>query len=296
MVKAKARVSCTIFLPDRESERLNTTNFPFRGDGKDCDESRWFKGSWPCSQNCWPQITKASFCRQLITVMNCGQHASSNERTNFSVYPGSYIEEPQDRGTAASILLAVTHVITEEPTAEIAIYYTDLIDRSDEGIANYVSYACQLIANQYYDRFILLGACPDSARTDCGWIVPDQRLSSCSHCSLEVHRVKRLYDNPRRSQACGLFRCNAFLNTKVVIVRVDTLWNLAWCFLPNTMQRFEELRQVLLAEKSGRIPNGLFSEALLRVYRNLEYLGFFRHVIKPLYKLALVVPVKGINW
>jgi mannose-1-phosphate guanylyltransferase len=83
--------------------------------------------------------------------------------------PGRVLEQPRQLDTGPGILLPATYVLARDPTATVVILPSDHYVYPEERFLARVQQAVSLVERRT-DRLILLGAKPNRAEADYGWI------------------------------------------------------------------------------------------------------------------------------
>lgn len=151
---------------------------------------------------------------RTMVVVNRGQDALA--RRQLADWPDlEIILQPQNRGTALGILLALARLRRRDPDAFVAIFPSDhYVPRPEP----FVEGVCAMAHSS--GGVALLGLVPDRADPDLGWIVPDQPLAS------GLLAIARFIEKPDRAAAARLFRGGALWNAFVIVGRVRELWSL----------------------------------------------------------------------
>ena len=176
---------------------------------------------------------------------------------------GRVIYQPRDRGTAAGVLLGLSHVLAEDPRAIV------LLTPSDHGVARPefftagIRSAIRKVQSRRTD-IVLFGVEPAEPEGDYGWIVPSsRRLKGLRH-------VARFVEKPEISMARALFDAGSVWNTMVLVARAAALLDryrlhltgLTKVFL-NALDRPVEDRALFLARQYEDLPAADFSRDLL---------------------------------
>ncbi len=104
--------------------------------------------------------------------------------------------EPQDRGTAATILLPAHWIHARDPRASVVVLGGDLPVRSEAAFVCHIALAARC-AEQYSDSLILTGL-PQRAQSELGFIVPGERIKSAGAPLFRVqHLIELGPDIPR---------------------------------------------------------------------------------------------------
>lgn len=205
--------------------------------------------------------------RTTFTVVQ--SHRRYYEPELAGVNPARIIVQPANRGTSAAITYSVLRIIREDPDAIIAFFPTDHYYADEAAFIAAVESGCEMVRE--HPRFlVLMGATPESADADYGWIEPgfclghDQKVSS-------LFRVKRFWEKPSPALAAQLHQRGCLLNTFVMIAHAHAFLELLHVTIPDVLRVFAPLAERSFAEAKiaqgvyERLPAGDFSHQVLAV-------------------------------
>jgi mannose-1-phosphate guanylyltransferase len=122
------------------------------------------------------------------------------------------LRQPQSRGTAAAVLLAAQWIEAHDPGATVVYFPCDhFIAREDEFMAQVAEVAGFVRRRPQW--IVLLGAQPDEAEVEYGWIRPGAPVDYGLRWPL--HRVTRFQEKPSREAARAMWREGCLWNTLV---------------------------------------------------------------------------------
>lgn len=126
-----------------------------------------------------------------------------------------YVEQPDNRGTAAAIAAGLARVRRQAPEAVVAVFPSDHYYRTPEAVADAVRHAVAHAA-LHRSQLVLVGAEADSAEGDYGWIEPGNDDDGDG-----VHPVLRFWEKPGRARAAELLDRGCLWNTFITVGTVD---------------------------------------------------------------------------
>jgi mannose-1-phosphate guanylyltransferase len=218
----------------------------------------------------------------MRTVAVVSEQDQAIARTQLADYPGvEIVPQPQDRGTAAGLLLGLAHVRARDPQADVAIFPADHHVQFPLAWANALRQT-RFAAHIASSGIALMGAPADRPATDLGWIVPGARLSATF-----ASEVREFVEKPPFEQARRLLSAGGLWNTMVVVGRVSALWRLARGHIPAVTQHFERYLAALSNRRAYQL--------LTLHYQRMPVADLSRHVLQVASGLA-VVPVVGSGW
>jgi mannose-1-phosphate guanylyltransferase len=190
--------------------------------------------------------------------------------------------QPENRGTAHAVLLSLLRLEARDPRAII------LMLPSGHHIQNEALFARSLrqlaeLAGRNEDSVFMLGADPDRADTELGYIVPADRARH------RPRRVQSFIEKPDFVRARSLLKAGALWNMFTIAGSVRALLGL---YDPSHAASMALLRTAISRKKPHTIDN----EILADVYRRLPSLDFSRHVLEPKAAGLQVLGVPPCGW
>ena len=217
--------------------------------------------------------------RERILVV-VSQHHQAEVTQHLAHWPAeNVIYQPANRDTAPGILLPLTYISHRDPLATVTVFPSDHFVVKEEPFLAAVGRAVAEV--QHCSRqLILLGALPDQAEGDYGWIEPARQESS-----RESRAVLSFVEKPSRAHACELMARGALWNTFVFAARATTLWAMVRQTAPDLADAFERIGSVLRL-CSSYAP--CFTE---HAYERMRAVNFSSGVCEPLVSWLRVLPL-----
>lgn len=158
----------------------------------------------------------------------------------LSERPGTHVlVQPQDRGTAAGMLLPAHWIAWRDPGATVAVFPSDHFVSDDAAFMRHVA-ALGPVVERHPARIVLVGAAPDAPETGYGWIEPGMELEKGA--SGEIRTVHRFVEKPTSPEARACFRSGGLWNTFVMAARVSTFVDAGRRALPELHERLRRIR------------------------------------------------------
>jgi mannose-1-phosphate guanylyltransferase len=194
------------------------------------------------------------------------------------------------------VFLPVTYIYSQDPQATVIILPSDHFVFPERLFIEQVNTARDL-ANRFDDRLILIGATPDQAQDEYGWIEPGVRPDSeaCGD-KKRLQNVLSFQEKPTSKNAADFFNRGYLWNTMVMVVKVKTLWRLGQQLLPEMMERFDLLLRVLQAIQARGVNKDQERIAVSHIYAQLQSLNFSRGLLERATEQTLVFPMDQIHW
>jgi mannose-1-phosphate guanylyltransferase len=212
--------------------------------------------------------------RKRILVIVAAEHRAFWERDLTGLAPGrippenispeNVIVQPENKGTAAGILLPTLAVLERDPGARIAFLPSDHFVAKEYVIESSLRLALESL-DELEDGLTLLGITPDAPETGYGWIVParSDRL---------LRPVERFVEKPDERAAAELFTSGALWNSFLFAVKGAALLRffeerlpeltrgLSTAFAPSSAGRKERLAQLYPALETRDFSRDMLQE------------------------------------
>jgi mannose-1-phosphate guanylyltransferase len=195
------------------------------------------------------------------------------------------LAQPADRGTAAGVLLPVLWVHARDPGAVVVLFPSDhLVVENARFIAHIAEVARAVRANP--DWAVLLGARPDRAETEYGWIEPGQALGWTG--AGPISTVSRFWEKPGPGQAAACLEKSWLWNTFVIVARAARLAELGQRYVPRLHARLAALDPFFGTEDERW--------ALRQAYALAPSRNFSRDVLEPAHEELMVSHMPALTW
>jgi len=214
-----------------------------------------------------------------ITTIVAREHRRWWEHELRDVAAENIVVQPENRGTAAGILLPLLHVMLQDQDANIVILPSDhFIEDEDVALAALLDAVGSV--ERHPRRVVLLGMTPDSAERDYGWIVPSR--NGVGRASF----VDSFIEKPAAAAAQSLFDQGALWNSFMLAGSAATL-----------VEMFGQAQPELLMAFIAALKRGIGNPATLdALYRGLRKLDFSTDVLQKLPRSLAVLPVPPCGW
>lgn len=189
------------------------------------------------------------------------------------------VAQPANRGTGPGVLLPLARVLARDPEALVVILPSDHYVRDEPAFQRSIQRA--VAAAQREDAVVLLGAVPDSAETQYGWIVADQGAAGRQPV------IRDFWEKPGAEQARSLLVRGALWNTFIMVGPVRRFWQLARAHLPVQAERLGAYVEAV------DVPGEQL--ALERAYTGMPSADFSADLLQQASGLRLV-PLEACGW
>ncbi len=194
---------------------------------------------------------------------------------------GEIIYQPEERGTAAGVLLGVLSLMAKSPEAIVVLTPSDHGVRCPEVFRQGLRTAFDLIRHER-SQVVLFGAEPDRAHGDYGWIAGDR----APRLDVPVH-VAEFVEKPPADHARALLEAGAVWSTMVVAARGSALVDLYARHLPDL---YATLAPLISLEGADR------RRYLKAIYPTLSRHDFSGDLLGVAHGLSLLVWPSTMGW
>ncbi len=199
------------------------------------------------------------------------------------VAKSNLVVQPDNKGTAPAVLLALMRIAAATPEASVAIFPSDHFLSDDRDFMRHVEIAFEAV-EQRPEFTVLLAMQPSHPGTDCGWIEPAHRVVLGGH---DLYRVQALWNKPDVDHAVRLLKGGGLWNSAVTVGRLSTILGMFMVTAPELYTAFAPLRAK---------PHPLSARNVSNVYKELRPAGFLEHVLGGAPVNLAALPVAGVRW
>lgn len=218
---------------------------------------------------------------RIVTVV-AAQHRRWWASAPARVPPGHVIVQPENRGTAAGILLPLSWILRRDPNARLVILPSDHGVASEETLHGAIIDA--LACTPHPDsEMVLLGVQPQGPETDYGWIVPQPGAEG------RLRPVASFREKPNAETAAKLLAQGGLLNSFILIAGSRFLLALFETSLPDLLHSFQPLLE--------NTQNGTWTDQdLARFYRSIPTFDFSKDLMEKAADTLWVHRVPACGW
>jgi len=227
---------------------------------------------------------------RVITVIGKG-HRRFLRHQNVQ---GMVIEQPSSRGTGAGVFLPATHILAQDPEANVLIFPSDHFVSPKADFLDQVDHA-RRCADHLEDKLILMAAVPDMPETDYGWVEPGEGLPTPErNGKVVIREVRSFREKPCAEEARRCFERGYLWNTMIVAARLRALWRLGKQILPDVIEKFESFGPAGFS----RLGKGRREEraAIARLYQSIPGFDFSSTFLTQAAGHCAVMPLQGVLW
>lgn len=212
--------------------------------------------------------------------------ASQHEQWWRSELPGipldNIIVQPENRGTAAGILLPLVWIARHDRNATVVILPSDHFVESEDTLNDALNQAVSTVSRSEAP-VVLLGVKPEGPEEEYGWIVPCPGPENCPH------RVASFREKPNACAAASLLNQGALLNTFIIVADCRCLLALFKERIPQLWRPFEQT----MNRPTG---DSWQQKDLADLYHSIPSLDFSKDVLEDAAEKLWVYPVQPCGW
>src|SRR5215469_13052793 len=198
--------------------------------------------------------------------------------------PSQRIVQPFNKGTAPAIVCALERIAQADPAAIVSILPSDHYYSSESAFTAALESAMD-IAEQQAESVVVLGAQPNRAEVEYGWIEIGESLRGYSG----LFHVEGFQEKPPLDRAQALLGSGSLWNTFVMVGRLSSFLEMAWATVPRLMETLASMEMVAAGPGSEvRIPESVYSE--------IPSTDFSRQVLAPARDHLLALRLENSDW
>lgn len=220
--------------------------------------------------------------RKVIVI---GRTHEEPVRQQMDGRAGRLVVQPANRETAPGVFLPLTYLRACQPAATVVIHPSDHFVSPEGRFLDVLRHAA-LVTELLPDRLLLVAAEPDGPDTGYGWLHPGRPFGR--YGGHRVWGVSGFEEKPDEARARACWDAGAWWNTMVVVAKAQTLWDLGWRCLPETMRRFERLLAAIGTEDESAV--------LESIYREMPAANFSVDVLQRVAHRLAAVELTGVTW
>jgi mannose-1-phosphate guanylyltransferase len=223
--------------------------------------------------------------RERIVVVVAEGHRRLWQRELGDWPAENLVAQPENRGTAAGLLLPLLEIARRDPEARVVVSPSDHHFADEATFLATVRDALESLerpAEALADPVILLGIAPDRVESGYGWIVPTA-LSLGSSLGVE-----RFVEKPDLTEASTLRALGAVWNSFVIVSRLEPLLDL---YLTREPALFAGMTAAVAQGSVAEV-----AESLRTLYARLEPRDFSRHLLTGAEARLALMPIPPCGW
>ncbi|HEY1265652.1 MAG TPA: sugar phosphate nucleotidyltransferase, partial [Candidatus Binatia bacterium] len=182
--------------------------------------------------------------------------------------PTTVIAQPENKETAAGILLPLMHVYKRDPEASVAVFPSDHFIFEEDRFMSHVALGFQAVERNP-SLFVLIGVEPTEAQAEYGYIVP-HGVDGEKYGST-LRRVGRFVEKPDAAAASELIAGGALWNTMVMVFKAKNLLDIVAGINSELSAEFQEVRAAIgdpdeasrIRDIYGRVKSENFSKGIV---------------------------------
>ncbi len=167
----------------------------------------------------------------VVTVV-AERHRNWWSRDLARLQRSNVVVQPDNRGTAAGVLLPLLEVQRRDPEGRVVLLPSDHWVEDERVLADAIGAAFELLEREPR-RILMLGISPDQPESGYGWIVPGAPRSTAG--GVLLHCVEAFVEKPDTDIAAGLMERGGLWNSFLIVASVQALVELYSRRLPRLL-------------------------------------------------------------
>jgi len=192
---------------------------------------------------------------------------------------------PENRESAASVYLALSHVYFRDPDALVAIFPSDHFIGEEDRFMSYVAHAISF-AGKHPDFVVLLGIKPTDANLQYGWIEPSKNF--LLHEGNRFFKVVRFCEKPKEDEAHQFFNAGSLWNSLVLAAKCETLVKMYRQHLEVIYNAFKKAKSVYGTDEEEQF--------IVDAFDSIPSINFSKCVLEVIPESLFVLRVEGVLW
>ncbi|MEE4270645.1 MAG: sugar phosphate nucleotidyltransferase [Thermoanaerobaculales bacterium] len=227
------------------------------------------------------RATKIASPERIVTVV-ASQHRRWWASDPAQLPPGHVIVQPENRGTAAGILLPLLWIIRRDPEARLVILPSDHAVASETTLHQAITGAISHVPRAD-SKMILLGVQAEAPETGYGWIVPRQGKAG------GLRTIAAFHEKPDAETTASLFAQGGLLNSFILISGGRFLRDLFKTAMPVLWHAFQPIIQAHRGDRS-------IEQDASHAYGAIPMLDFSKDLLERVADTLSVYPVPACGW
>lgn len=192
---------------------------------------------------------------------------------------------PENRESAGSVYLALSHIHFRDPEAITAIFPSDHFIGEENRFLEYVESSISFVS-EHPDFVVLLGIKPTDINTNYGWIEPSKKF--LLHEGNRFYKVVRFSEKPDFEDAREFYNTGCLWNSLVLAARCDTLVKMYRRHLEIIYEAFKKAKSVYGTDEEEQFITDAFD--------SIPSKNFSKCVLEEIPDSLFVLRAEGIQW
>jgi mannose-1-phosphate guanylyltransferase len=192
---------------------------------------------------------------------------------------------PENRESAASVYLALSHIYYRDPDSIAAIFPSDHFIGEEDRFLKYVESAISFVAN--HPNFVsLLGVKPTDPNTQYGWVVPSRKFLQFE--GNRFYKVIRFSEKPCIEDAQKYLDNGGLWNSLVLAARSETLIKMYRKHLSDIYEAFKKAKSIYGTDEEEQF--------IADAFDNIPSKNFSKCILEMIPESLFVLRVEGVLW
>lgn len=257
-----------------------------------------FVGPRSMLEHTWSRASEIVDPQNILTV-SVRKHKGYFKSIPVSGIPGGVIYQPDNRGTAIAIYVALAFILGKDPSASVIVLPSDHFIYPRKRFVDLAKKSMNFVES-WPDIISLLGAQATWPSSDYGWIECfGDTAKECVDINQEIRKVVTFVEKPSPVHAARLLSRDAMWSTMIFSASANFLWMIGSQILPRfVFTKLSYLRSLVSYLHTKDVSDDrIYSDvAGLLSFVRLPSVDFSKAVLTKYASHCHVMPMKGMEW
>jgi mannose-1-phosphate guanylyltransferase len=216
----------------------------------------------------------------VVTVKSHARYLEPARRPSLHM-----LVQPDDRGTAAGILLAAHWISWRDPEATVAVFPSDHFILEEAVLMAHVA-TMDAWVSEHPERIVLLGATPSGPEVEYGWIERGPVLGRVGGDT--ICAISRFWEKPSLEGASACLAAGCLWNTLIIVAKARALARAGQGLLPEMSEQLARIAPFAGTEDEAW--------ALHQAYAFMHRANFSRAILESFPAALAVSELPPLTW
>nr|MBN2278784.1 NTP transferase domain-containing protein [candidate division Zixibacteria bacterium] len=193
--------------------------------------------------------------------------------------------QPSNRGTSGAIYFALSHIMSHDPSARVAIFPSDHFVEPEATFVTSIRGAINLSA-LIPDKLMLIATLPDRVESDYGYVLPGATIAT--YGGNRLSSVTGFREKPSAGEIGSIHKAGGLWNTYITIGTVQAFFDVAAICVPEILDGFYHYQPT--------IGGYLEKEAQVSLYQNISPGDFSKDVLQNVPHRLAMYQLNNVHW
>jgi mannose-1-phosphate guanylyltransferase len=197
----------------------------------------------------------------------------------------SVLVAPENRESAASVFLGLSHIHVRDPDASVAIFPSDHFIEEERRFMEYVGNAISFV-REHPSFVVLLGIKPRDPNPEYGWVEINRNF--LRHQGNRFHRVMKFWEKPGPGLAQALYDRGCIWNSMVIAAKCETLVQMYRSHVRSIYDAFKRAKVVYGTDEEEKF--------IVDAFESIPSKNFSQCILQEIPESLYVLQVEGVRW